>query len=330
MDMSKLLEKNNHSQNQDETSLENILENMKLQFERRTYEDRENFFSACSKAVGFTNSQLFFHIFSKNKNYRFHNDGEFTRLCKDMEVFLGRELYAELMSNLISLRDKKAQEIKNKAPELLTHTSNIPPEIMGNTLVPSSNLNQFGEKRGNFIFATESDSERDFYALRVNDKEGKNINWKKKAYINGEEKNVFIMEKINENSYTYFVPKENFVPVVCLDGRFGHEWTAIQEIQYLYCEKNNIEDIKKRNIIKIVDRDKFYSKNKDEAFQKNLNNPHIIISTLDNSGVLNNNYKIIAELADCFNVQIASKTNNNSSKTDFFKLKMYQNKKQNG
>lgn len=79
-----------------------------------------------------------------------------------------------------------------------------------------------------------------------------------------------------------------------------------------------------------MDRDKFYSKNKDEAFQKNLNNPHIIISTLDNSGVLNNNYKIIAELADCFNVQIASKTNNNSSKTDFFKLKMYQNKKQNG
>lgn len=180
MDMSKLLEKNNHSQNHDETSLENILENMKLQFERRTYEDRENFFSACSKAVGFTNSQLFFHIFSKNKNYRFHNDGEFTRLCKDMEVFLGRELYAELMSNLISLRDKKAQEIKNKAPELLTHTSNIPPEIMGNTLVPSSNLNQFGEKRGIFIFATESDSERDFYALRVNDKEGKNINWKKR------------------------------------------------------------------------------------------------------------------------------------------------------
>ena len=191
------------------------------------------------------------------------------------------------MDNIHSLRDKKVEEIIKNTGEFLTHTTSIPPEKMGKTLTPRSNLNQFGEKRDNFVFATESESERDFYALRVNDTKGENINWKKQAEINGEKKNVFIMGSINPESYTYFLPKDKFMPVVCLDGRFGHEWTATEPITYAHSERNEIKDIQSRNIVKLVDSEKFRElKNNDPDFRKNLDNPNRIIETLDNSGVL--------------------------------------------
>ena len=201
-----------------------------------------------------------------------------------MKNSLGEDVYSRLMSNLYSLRDKKVQEIKSNAGEFLTHTTNVPPEMMGGSVLPRNNLNQFGENRNNYVFATESESERDFYALRTVDKEIKNINWKKQARVDGEEKNVFILEAVNQESYTYFLPKEKFTPVVCLDGRFGHEWTASEEVNYTHYEKNNIEEIKKRNIVKLVDREKF--RKQPEEFREKLNNPDTIISTLDNSGVL--------------------------------------------
>ncbi len=273
---------------------QDILDRMKQQFACKNKAERENYFSAPSGNAEFTNSQLFFNAFTKLKSYKLHLDGEFGRLCCDMEDYLGKSLYSELMNNLTRLRDRRAQEIKTNAPDLLMHVSNMTPEEMGDKLLPRSNLNQFGEKRDDFVFATESNSERDFYALRVNDKEGKNINWKKRANVNGEEKNVFIMEKINKDSYTYFCSKENFFPVVCLDGRFGHEWTANEEVKYSACEKNNIEDIKSRNIIKIIDRDKFSSR--DDAFYKSLNNPYKILDILDSSDVLNSNYQRASDL----------------------------------
>lgn len=261
--------------------MENILEEMKSHFQRQSDEERQSFFSAPSNTPEFTNSQLFFHNFSKG--YKLYND-EFPQLCTDMKNFLGKELYSQLMDNLVYLRDKKAQQIKNDAPEYLTHTSNTPPETLGQYLSPRNNLNQFGEKRDNFLFATDND--RDFYALRVNDTKGKNINWKKKANVNGEEKNVFIMEQLNDNSYTYFVPKKKFTPVVCLDGRYGHEWTATEKIQYSHCEKNNVEAIQARNIVMLVEGEAFRSQ--DETFFRNLNNPDLILDTLNNSGALKN------------------------------------------
>ena len=96
-----------------------------------------------------------------------------------MKNSLGEDVYSRLMSNLYSLRDKKVQEIKSNAGEFLPHTSNVPPNVMNGSVLPRNNLNQFGENRGNFVFATESESERDFYALRTVDREGENINWKK-------------------------------------------------------------------------------------------------------------------------------------------------------
>lgn len=102
--------------------------------------------------------------------------------------------------------------------------------------------------------------------------------------VNDEEKNIFIMEAINQESYSYFLPKEKFTPVVCLDDRFGHEWTANEEIRYSHYEKNNVEDIKGRNIVKVVDREKF--KSQDNYFYERLNDPKAVINTLDNSGVL--------------------------------------------
>ena len=105
-----------------------------------------------------------------------------------MKNSLGEDVYSRLMSNLYSLRDKKVQEIKSNAGEFLTHTANVPPEMMGGSVLPRNNLNQFGENRNNYVFATESESERDFYALRTVDKERKNINWKKQARVDGEEK----------------------------------------------------------------------------------------------------------------------------------------------
>lgn len=107
---------------------------------------------------------------------------------------------------------------------------------------------------------------------------------KKTAKIDGQIKPVFIMDKINHESYTYFVPKSSFLPVVALDGRFGHEWVANKSIPYSFCEKNNVEEMKKRNIIKIVNHDKFSSQNPD--FYQRLNNPDLVLDTLDNSGVL--------------------------------------------
>ena len=80
------------------------------------------------------------------------------------------------------------------------------------------------------------------------------------------------------------MPKSLFLPVVALDGRFGHEWVANKSVPYSSCEKNNVEEMKKRNIIKIVNHDKFCSQNPD--FFQRLNNPDLILDTLDNSGVL--------------------------------------------
>ena len=63
------------------------------------------------------------------------------------------------------------------------------------------------------------------------------------------------------------------------------------------CEKNNVEDIKKRNIIKIVDYEKFSSQN--PVFYQKLNNPDFILEALDNSGVLKygkqNLYSLVQE-----------------------------------
>ena len=236
-------------------------------------------------------------MFSIQGKYKLYHDGEFSRMCVDMEKFLGKELYSELMENLSQLRARKVQKIRNRAPEFLMHVSNVSPDKIGNEIIPHSNLNQFGEKRDNFVFATESKTERDFYALRVNDTAGHNINWKKTAKIDGQIKPVFIMDKINHESYTYFVPKSLFFPVVALDGRFGHEWVANKSITYSSCEKNNVEDIKKRNIIKIVDYEKFSSQN--PVFYQKLNNPDFILEALDNSGVLKygkqNLYSLVQE-----------------------------------
>lgn len=245
-------------------------------------ESLPSYFSAQSSNPEFTNSQLYFNLFSKK--YNLYEDGQFDRMCQDMKKSLGEDVYFQLMSNLHDLRDKKVEEIINNTGEFLTHTTNVPPEMMGGSVLPRNNLNQFGENRNNYVFATESESERDFYALRTVDKERKNINWKKQARVDGEEKNVFILEEINQESYTYFLPKEKFTPVVCLDGRFGHEWTATEEIPYSHHEKNNHEEIKKRNIVKLVDGTKFRGQN--DTFREKLNNPDTIISTLDNSGVL--------------------------------------------
>ena len=117
----------------------------------------------------------------------------------------------------------------------------------------------------------------------MNDKEGKNINWKMIAEVDGNKKPVFIMEKLNHDSYTYFVSKSSFEPVVSLDWRFGHEWTSTAAVVYSSCEKNRIEDIKKRNIIKIVDRNKFLSQKSD--FYIKLKHPKLVLETLDLSGV---------------------------------------------
>ena len=59
---------------------------------------------------------------------------------------------------------------------------------------------------------------------------------------------------------------------------------ANKSITYSSCEKNNVEDIKERNIIKIVDYEKFSSQN--PVFYQKLNNPDFILEALDNSGVL--------------------------------------------
>ncbi|MBP5399131.1 MAG: hypothetical protein J6Y53_01765 [Alphaproteobacteria bacterium] len=258
-----------------------VLEEMKQQFINKDEKERKAYFSSPSDNAQFTNSQLFFNVFSQN--YKLH-DGEFNKMCNDMETFLGKDIYTSLMDNLHRLRNQKVQEIKESAPDLLTHISNISPEKMGHFLTPQKNLNQFGENEGNFVFATESESERDFYALRVTDREGKNINWKKRATIDGKKRDIFIMEQLSDESYTYFLPKENFSPVVCLDGRFGHEWTADKKIRYVSCEKNDLKEIKSRNTIMLINREKFLSQN--QEFYQNLNNPDLIISTLENSGVL--------------------------------------------
>lgn len=72
---------------------------------------------------------------------------------------------------------------------------------------------------------------------------------------------------------------------------------ANKSITYSSCEKNNVEDIKKRNIIKIVDYEKFSSQNPD--FYQRLNNPDLVLDTLDNSGVLKygkqNLYSLVQE-----------------------------------
>ncbi len=52
--------------------MENILEEMKSHFQRQSDEERQSFFSAPSNTPEFTNSQLFFHNFSKG--YKLYND----------------------------------------------------------------------------------------------------------------------------------------------------------------------------------------------------------------------------------------------------------------
>lgn len=72
---------------------------------------------------------------------------------------------------------------------------------------------------------------------------------------------------------------------------------ANKSITYSSCEKNNVENIKKRNIIKIVDYEKFSSQN--PVFYQKLNNPDFILEALDNSGVLKygkqNLYSLVQE-----------------------------------
>ena len=98
-----------------------------LSFEK---EEREKFFSAPSGYAEFSNSQLFFYMFSTQGKYKLYHDGEFSRMCADMEKFLGKELYSELMENLKQLRARKVQKIMNNAPEFLMHVSNVSPRYI--------------------------------------------------------------------------------------------------------------------------------------------------------------------------------------------------------
>lgn len=305
------------------------LDVLKKDFLSMSKESLQSYFSAPSSNPDFTNSQLYFNLFSRN--YKLHEDGQFDKMCGDIKKVLGEDVYSSLMSNLYDLRDKKVEEIIKNTGEFLTHTTCIPPEIMHGSISPRHNLNQFGEKRDNFVFATESESERDFYALRTVDKKGKNINWKKKATVAGEEKDVFILEAINHESYSYFLPKDKFMPVVCLDGRFGHEWTATEEIRYSHYAKNNVEDIRKRNIVKIVDRVKF--REQDDVFYRKLNDPNVIISALDNSGVLAEGKEktLSSKIAELRGISSATKVPYKPQTTAVNPntLRLYQSKKQN-
>lgn len=90
-------------------------------------------------------------------------------MCSDMKIYLGEKLFSELMQNLCVLRENKVKKIVENAPKVLMHVSSVSPDKMGDKIMPRNNLNQYGEKRGNFVFATENDIERDFYALRQNE-----------------------------------------------------------------------------------------------------------------------------------------------------------------
>ena len=83
--------------------VQKYLEQKKLDFENHCYEDRDDYFSSPSGYENFSQSQLFFFLYSRH--YKLYHDGEFTRMCSDMEIYLGEKLFSELMQNLCVLRE---------------------------------------------------------------------------------------------------------------------------------------------------------------------------------------------------------------------------------
>ena len=59
---------------------------------------------------------------------------------------------------------------------------------------------------------------------------------------------------------------------------------ATEEVRYSHYEKNNHDEIMKRNIVKVVDSEKF--KNLDDDTKGKLNEPALVMETLEKSGVL--------------------------------------------
>ena len=165
----------------------------------------------------------------------------------------------------------------------LTHTSSG----LFPVLEPHENVDKHHEFLGKIVCATSGHLDREFYALRCNQKkdEGSMINYSI-PFIDGVGENrIFIFEKMKDEYYEYTVSSEGFTPIEDKNEKFTGEWVSenkVTPLSVLHGKKEDIISKTSAGIYLIQDLEAFYKLLEDEPLREKMKNPRLALSVVQN------------------------------------------------
>ena len=174
------------------------------------------------------------------------------------------------------LKDEgKIAELRKQFPTL-THTSwKALTEI-----VPHPNVDKHHQDMGDIVCATSSD--RDFYALRCNEKKGM-INFSIPFQDSKGPRRIFIFEKMKDTYYEHVVSSKNFTPIVSESGKFDGEWVSHDLIKPDAIKKGTKEEVLKRTralVFTIANLERFKDKLNDTSFVNMVKDPNTALPAI--------------------------------------------------
>ena len=132
------------------------------------------------------------------------------------------------------------------------------------TINPHDNVNKYREHMGEIVCATSGNMDRDFYALRCNEKEGMTNMQVPALDSNGNLQWIFVLEKMKDEYFQHVVSSKDFRPVESpVTHKFEGEWIARQDITPLSVTRGTKEDVLKRtaaHVFTITDIEAFKHK----------------------------------------------------------------------
>ena len=173
--------------------------------------------------------------------------------------------------------ENQVSALRQKYPTL-THTS----YGLFSTLKPHENVDKTHQYQGKIVCATSGHLDREFYALRCNQRIGM-IN-RSIPFIDGMGENrIFIFEKIKDEYYEYTVSSKNFIPVTDDNEKFTGEWISKTPVKPLSVRHGTREDIISKTsagIYLIQDLDAFYKILGDHQLREKMKNPRLALSVV--------------------------------------------------
>ena len=181
--------------------------------------------------------------------------------------------------------ENQISDLRQQYPTL-THTS----YALFSTLIPHENEDKHHQHQGEIVCATSGGHmDRDFYALRCNQKNGEIVHSminRSIPFIDGAGENrIFIFEKMKDEYYEYTVSSESFIPIISEDKKFSGEWVSQTEVTPLSVSHGKKEDIISKTaagIYLIQDIEAFYKLLGDTQLREKMKDPRLALSVVQN------------------------------------------------